>query len=153
MAAVHSGYTRYRKALLEAGVELYELKSAISPQEEERRLRIGSSRASLHTKAAIVDAQRVFVGSFNIDPRSAQLNCEMGVWMQAEPLVRQMRTAFESAIAPERSLRLWLNADGRTRWSEVRDGRRIEHGREPHAGWPRRVLTCGLRMLPIEPHL
>ena len=78
VAAVHAGYSRYRAPLLRVGVRLHELKHA--PEEERDdgrhvRIHVGSSKASLHTKAAIVDGQRIFVGSFNLDPRSALLNC------------------------------------------------------------------------------
>jgi putative cardiolipin synthase len=153
VAAVHSGYARYRKALLEDGVDLHELKSAISPEEEDKRIRIGSSRASLHTKAAIVDEDRIFVGSFNLDPRSAELNCEMGAWIASAPLVRQLRSAFETGAAPANSFTVELDDRGRTRWIEVLDGRKVVHDREPHAGWGRRIVTWLLGLLPIESQL
>jgi putative cardiolipin synthase len=150
VAAVHSGYARYREALLEGGVQLHELKSAIAPEEEDKRMRIGASRASLHTKAAIVDDARIFVGSFNLDPRSAELNCEMGAWIASAPLVRQLRSAFERGVSPANSFALNLDDRGRTRWIEVMGDRTIVHDSEPHAGWGRRVVTWLLGLLPIE---
>jgi cardiolipin synthase C len=153
VAAVHSGYARYRSALLEGGVQLHELKSAIAPEEEDKRMRIGSSRASLHTKAAIIDDERIFVGSFNLDPRSAELNCEMGAWIASGPLVRQLRFSFETGVAPANSFAVKLDERGRTRWIEVFDARTIVHDREPHAGWRRRMVTSLLSLLPIESQL
>ena len=73
--AVHSGYARYRTPLLEAGVALFELK----PRGELDSSLFGSSGASLHTKAFVVDDAAGFIGSFNIDPRSISLNTEMGL--------------------------------------------------------------------------
>ncbi|HEY8614048.1 MAG TPA: phospholipase D family protein, partial [Roseomonas sp.] len=69
VVAVHGGYARYRERLLEAGVELYELK----PTGEEPASVFGSRGASLHTKALVIDGERGFVGSFNLDPRSVAL--------------------------------------------------------------------------------
>ncbi|HLS80937.1 MAG TPA: phospholipase D family protein [Steroidobacter sp.] len=152
VAAVHSGYSRYRNALIDGGIELYELKASAAGLDE-RRIGVGASRASLHTKAIVVDDARILVGSFNLDPRSAQLNCEMGVWLDAAPLVRELRDAFASAISPRRSYRLSLDASGGTRWSEECDGRTVEHTRDPHASLGRRLLTCVLSGLPIESHL
>ena len=152
VAAVHSGYSRYRASLLEGGVRLYELK-ALAPSEHAQRMRLGSSRASLHTKAAIIDRSKVFVGSFNIDPRSAQLNCEMGAWIGSEKLARQMAELFEGAVTPEHSYAVFLDEHGRTRWSERADGVEVFHGRDPHANWGRRAVTWLLGHLPIESQL
>ena len=80
VAAVHAGYAKRRKTLLRAGVSLYELKrSWFIPREKRRGLSGGSgSASSLHAKTFSVDGERVFIGSFNFDPRSAHLNTEMG---------------------------------------------------------------------------
>ena len=128
VAAVHSGYARYRSTLLAAGVRLYEMKEAVSPLEHDKRMRLGSSRASLHTKAAIVDRRRIFVGSFNLDPRSASLNCEMGAWIDSEPLARRMLEHFAAATRPEKSYSVSLDGDGRPRWMETVDGVRWSIG-------------------------
>jgi putative cardiolipin synthase len=75
---VHAGYSRYRDRLIEGGVDVYELKAAESPTRSNELGLIGSSAASHHAKTFALDRNRVFVGSFNFDPRSAILNCEMG---------------------------------------------------------------------------
>lgn len=152
VAAVHSGYMRYRDSLLEGGIRIYELK-ALASGEHSQRLRLGASRASLHTKAAIIDRTVVFVGSFNIDPRSARLNCEMGVWIDSERLAGQMVSIFEDAIAADHSYAVFLDERGRARWSERMGGVEILHVREPHASWGRRVVTWLLGHLPIEAQL
>jgi putative cardiolipin synthase len=150
VAIVHSGYTKYRIPLLEAGVRLFELKSAAVLDDAHRRLRLGSSRASLHTKAAVMDGERVFVGSFNIDPRSAELNCEMGVWICSATLAATLRGSFSEGTDPSRSYELSLRTANRIQWHEHSDGRRITHEREPHASWMRRFTVSVLEALPIE---
>jgi putative cardiolipin synthase len=153
VAAVHSGYSRYRKTLLEGGVKLYELKPTVMEEGSDRRMRLGSSRASLHTKAAVVDGLRSFVGSFNIDPRSAALNCEMGVWMDEAAVAEELRKMFAAAAVPERSFIVTLDARGATHWMELRDGATLHHDRDPDASWGRRAITWLLQFLPLESQL
>ena len=81
---VHSGYARYRKRLLENGVEIYEMKpEAGGKWVETRRRFIGSSKGSLHAKVYIFDKTSVFVGSRNLDPRSRKINTEIGVLIES----------------------------------------------------------------------
>lgn len=154
VAAVHSGYVRYREALLRGGVRIYELKPAPEALEHEKmRLRFGSSRASLHTKAAIVDGEHAFVGSFNLDPRSATLNCEMGVWIRSQVLAQQLGELFAEGASPQHSFAVQLDERGRTRWTESVHGRTVEYRRDPYASWGRRVAVWLLKFLPIESQL
>jgi putative cardiolipin synthase len=155
VAAVHSGYARYRVPLLAAGIELFELKTAPEESESERRgrLRVGSSKASLHTKAAILDGRHLFVGSFNLDPRSATLNCEMGVWIEDVELARQLASLFDRATQPTHSFAVRIDEQGRLAWTEQVHSRVVEVHREPYASWGRRLLTALLRLLPIESQL
>lgn len=150
VAIVHSGYMKYREPLLEGGVHLYELKSAGPAEDRASGFHVGSSRASLHTKAAVIDGERVFVGSFNIDPRSAELNCEMGVWIRSKTLAKELTTRYRDATGLDRSFTLRLTPDRRIVWSEQEDGVLRSHSLEPHAGWLRRTLVKLLEALPIE---
>lgn len=154
VAAVHSGYMRYRQSLLAGGVKIYELKPAPEALEHDTiRMRLGSSRASLHTKAAMIDGERVFVGSFNLDPRSATLNCEMGVWIRSQVLARQLAALFESGAAPQRSFTVTLDEHGCVRWTESLQGQTMQYHRDPYASWGRRAATWLLKFLPIESQL
>jgi putative cardiolipin synthase len=86
---VHTGYSRYRLPLLDAGVDLYEL----SPQRTQRNKRLGlfgSSIGRLHAKTAIVDGRTVFIGSMNLDPRSETQNTELGVFVDSPQLAREL---------------------------------------------------------------
>lgn len=153
VAIVHSGYAKYRRPLIEAGVHVYELKSAAPVDERPPRFRVGSSRASLHTKAAVIDAERVFVGSFNIDPRSAELNCEMGVWIRSRTLAQELTRRFREGTHPLRSLMVRVAPDGKLMWIEQEGQALRMHYREPHTGWLRRSIVKILERLPIESQL
>jgi putative cardiolipin synthase len=153
VAIVHSGYTKYRIPLLEAGVRLFELKPTPLFQEARSRMHLGSSRASLHTKAAVIDGERVFVGSFNIDPRSADLNCEMGVWVRSAKLASTLASSVRRGFDPQRSYQLAVHESTRVKWSECVEGVTVHHYREPGASWLRRALVSILELLPIESQL
>jgi phosphatidylserine/phosphatidylglycerophosphate/cardiolipin synthase-like enzyme len=117
-------------------LELYELKPAPEGYGKDdgnpaERMRLGSSKASLHTKAAIVDGERVFVGSFNLDPRSAMLNCEMGVWIRDLGLTRQLAALFGFGATPQRSFIVSLDERGQLQWTESVNGSTVHHRRDP----------------------
>lgn len=152
VAAVHGGYAADRKALLQGGVALYELKPSGDP--DSRRLSpLGSSGASLHTKAATVDGRRVFVGSFNLDPRSAWLNCEMGVIVGSPALAARLDAILDEHQLPSASWKVSLSPEGRLRWTHAVDGRVEELTREPEAGLSRRFLAFLTRVLPVRGQL
>ena len=144
---VHAGYARYRAPLLTHGVQLYELKpGAHSPDRE----LLGSSGASLHTKAFVVDGTRGFVGSFNFDPRSGQLNTEMGVVFDHPALAAEVKCMFDTGTRPESAWRVALTEDGALRWHG--EGDRVWTS-EPETGTGLRALVWLLGWLPIESQL
>lgn len=146
--AVHGGYARYRRRLLRAGIELHELKRG----GQEGKSLFGSGGASLHTKAFCVDGELTFVGSFNLDPRSANLNTEMGTFVDHPDPAACLRAEYARLIAPSQSWKVELR-DGRLAWSDRDEGRgEVTYG-EPDATLPRRILARVLGWLPIEPEL
>ncbi|MFB9970682.1 phospholipase D family protein [Pseudoroseomonas cervicalis] len=145
VVAVHSGYARYRKHLLRFGVRLYELKRS----GEHGSGVFGSRGASLHTKAMLVDGQAVFVGSFNLDPRSANLNTEMGAFARHAALGAQLRQEAERLTDPCRSWRLGLGRLRRLSWT---DQNGTVHA-EPDASWSRRMMARAIRYFPLEAQL
>jgi putative cardiolipin synthase len=150
VVAVHGGYAGYRPKLLRAGIGLFELKPS---GEDEDTSVFGSRGASLHTKAFVVDGAQVFVGSFNLDPRSARLNTEMGAFVRHDGLAAELRAEHVRLADPARSWRLGLE-DGRLVWSGLdAHGQPCRLHREPDASLRRRVLARVLRWLPIESQL
>jgi putative cardiolipin synthase len=151
VAAVHAGYAKRRKSLLESGIKLYELQR-LSPQQEEDRVfgRLGSSSASsLHAKTFAIDGARVFVGSFNFDPRSSRLNTEMGFVIDSPPLAHQVDETFTGPI-PGEAYRVQLAPDGKLVWAEQRNGVTVLHNSEPSTGWWQRFWVWLMSLLPIE---
>jgi putative cardiolipin synthase len=148
---VHAGYAKRRKALLEAGVTLYELKR-LSPESQRARGRAGSagsSAASLHAKTFSVDRARVFVGSFNFDPRSAHLNTEMGIVMDSPALAQRIAASFETGI-PQRAYEARLTEEGELYWIERRGEARIRHDTEPGTGFWQRAAVRFVSLFPID---
>lgn len=150
---VHSGYARRRKDLLEAGVRLYEMRSGShhSGKPEGKQL-FGSSGSSLHAKTFGVDRARAFIGSFNFDPRSANLNTELGFVIDSPELARRISEAFDTTV-PDSAYEVCLTPEGSLYWLERQDGRTIRHDTEPGAGLLKRLAIRLMSWLPIEPLL
>jgi putative cardiolipin synthase len=152
VAAVHAGYVKYRRPLLRAGVRLFEWRSHGSTRERRWRGRgiMQASAASLHAKAFAVDGERSYVGSCNLDPRSAALNTEMGFVIDSPELARSIARAFEARV-PEAAYEVRLAPDGRSlRWIERTPDGEVIHTREPGAGLARRAFVRVLSWLPVE---
>jgi putative cardiolipin synthase len=166
VVSVHSGYQRYRKPLLEAGVELYELKpSAAQKQDEAARRRSdtahgvsGSKRAALHAKTMVADQRTLFVGSMNLDPRSLFLNTEIGVILEMPEMARAFvqrldadlrGSAYRLALAPEGA----AGSSRRLEWIALEDGREVRYTTDPGASFWRRLGAGLMSLLPIESQL
>jgi putative cardiolipin synthase len=151
VAAVHAGYAKRRRELLEAGVTLYELRRLSPAQGSESRLvgASGSSASSLHAKTFAVDGARVFVGSFNFDPRSARLNTEMGFVIESRALARRIAAAFDGGI-PAASYEPRLSVDGKLYWIERHEGQELRHDMEPGASLWQRAAVWLISRLPVE---
>ena len=149
VTAVHGAYARYRKPLVEGGVQLFELK----PHDDRPDASLfGSSGASLHTKAFTVDGSTAFVGSMNFDPRSISLNAEMGILFGHEDLIAEIRAIFAEETSPEASYRLRVE-DGAIVWQDgPEDGGQTLRS-EPHAGVWRRIAATVIGLLPMESQL
>ena len=148
--AVHSGYANYRDRLLTQGVRLYELKAR--GQTESAGI-FGSSGASLHTKAFVVDDARGFVGSFNLDPRSVDLNTEMGVLFEDPAIAIDVRNEYLRLADPAMSYWVYRNAEGDLRWLDRAAAPPRVLDREPDTSAWQRGLVRVLGWLPIESQL
>ncbi|MEC5384615.1 phospholipase D family protein [Uliginosibacterium sp. H3] len=161
VTAVHAGYAEYRKALLQAGVELYELKRHLpplvaaeaggaAPEDKPKRKTLGgSSSASLHAKTFAMDGQRIFVGSFNFDQRSAWLNTEMGLVIDNAQLAGRLTDWFDKDL-PARAYHVVLQDDGSLCWIEQTEKGEVRHDKEPGSGPMLRGWVKFLSILPIE---
>jgi len=150
--AVHSGYARYREPLLAGGVELHELRAQGRGQTTSAGL-FGSSGASLHTKAFVIDERHGFIGSFNLDPRSVALNTEMGVLFDHPGLGAELQAEYDRLAGPAFSYVVYEDAKGRLRWRDDSTTPPTVHTDEPDASVWRRMIASVLRVLPIESQL
>lgn len=162
---VHAGYQQYRLALLEAGVELYELRPTAAPtathdhpsgsrDDGNKSSLTGSSHASLHAKTMAFDRRALFVGSMNLDPRSVFTNTEVGVVVEQPELVathvekldRQLsNVGFRLELVPASPASVPT-----IQWVEERDGKTVRHTREPMTTAWQRFKIWALSLLPIE---
>jgi len=139
---VQAGYNRYRLDLLAEQIELYEFKPTfpVPPTREERRSAFAaSSQACMHAKAYVMDQKRVFVGSFNHDPRSASLNTEVGILVDSPELAGRITSLFERYTRPENSYRLaWIpgkRSGQKLVWHSVENGTEKIYHQEPLTTW------------------
>ncbi|WP_392560434.1 phospholipase D family protein [Orbus mooreae] len=145
----HGGYAPYRKPLLANNINLYELK----PFGKTERSLIGSSDASLHTKAFLVDSKIGFVGSFNFDPRSANLNTEMGIIFEDPNIVSALQKEFAMKTSRDLSYQVIL-VDGKLRWlDENENDEPIIWQQDPQSKWWQRAMAKIVGYLPIESQL
>ena len=115
--AVNSHYKQWRRPLLEAGVDLYEMRSDAAVQSSLADTPPAKAEfMGLHVKAMVIDRERVFIGSMNLDPRSWDINSEMGVVVDSEGLARELAAAMERDMRPENAWHVVLGADGAVRW-------------------------------------
>ncbi|AHZ86064.1 Cardiolipin synthase C [Bdellovibrio bacteriovorus] len=139
VATVFSGYKGYRKDLLDQGVSLYELKPN-SPTTTPKKNRVGSSfsSAGLHGKIFVFDRKKVFVGSMNLDPRSATLNSEMGVVVDSPELAEMISTNLIAHLRRD-SYQVLLNEKNNLIWKTT-DDRGLEHvfSKDPETSWWKR---------------
>ncbi len=146
--AVHGGYAGYRVPLLESGVVLHELK----PQGRTDGSLFGSSGASLHTKAFVFDGRHGFIGSFNLDPRSMNLNTEMGLLFECPDAAAELEALYAAKTSARISYRLEL-VDGALRWhDDAQDPAKVWR-HEPDASLWQRGAAWTIGWLPIESQL
>jgi putative cardiolipin synthase len=148
--AVHGGYRKYRETLLKTGVKLYEMRPQAANGDASL---FGSSGASLHTKAIVVDDRRGFIGSFNLDPRSIALNTEMGVLFDDAPLAAALRDEYLRLSGPDHSYWVQLDDEGRLGWLERSGDAPRLLLKEPESSAWQRLLSRVVGWLPVESQL
>ena len=106
----HAGYKKYRKALLTAGAELFELRPDAQLRDQFKLTGLQVNTINLHSKAAVFDRKVGLVGSYNLDPRSRNINTEIGVLIHDAVFAGQLADVIIRGMLPENSWRLKLEA-------------------------------------------
>lgn len=151
---VNAGYGAKRASLLDAGVRLYEVRGSGSGKMRKKRVSpsgsgsIGSGGSTLHAKTFTVDRERIFIGSFNLDPRSERLNTEQGFVISSPALAARISDKLTEVIS-DVAYEVRNAGGGRLRWLETRDGHVVTHDLEPGSSWYERALLGILSRLPI----
>ena len=146
---VHAGYAKRRKDLLDAGVAIFELRRQAAPEApKDRAGPFGSSGASLHAKTFAVDGARIFIGSFNFDPRSTMLNTEMGLLIDSPRLAQGVHDAFDQGLSGQ----AWrVERAGRgLAWTDPTDADVPALATEPGSSLLRRIGIAVIGWLPVE---
>jgi putative cardiolipin synthase len=143
---VHGGYARYRERLLEAGVEILEVRA-----DAPKLLGGHDTPLTMHTKLAVIDDRTVFVGSTNIDPRSIRQNTEFGVVIDSPDLAQRILDRIEVA-APDHVFSVVRDDDGLQWIYDGSSGREV-YASEPGASWGAKLVAAITRMLPVESQL
>jgi putative cardiolipin synthase len=144
--AVNSHYQPWRKRLIGAGAELHELRADAEIQQLVEVPPVSGKFVGLHTKAAVVDRRYVFVGSMNLDPRSAALNTEMGAIIDSPALAEDLRTLMLRDMSGENAWKVVLTDDDKLRW--VNDEETVSS--QPSRGFMQNVMNLIFKIAPRE---
>ena len=144
---VHIGYARYRRPMLELGVEVHEL-SPVRSSKSKRLGLLSRSTGRLHAKSAVIDRRQVFLGSMNFDPRSDKHNTEMGMFIDSPQLAREMLRLMDLDKL-QASHQVMIDKNGRLRWLAMDDDGEMVLDDEPDAD---RFVQFLLKLLaPLAP--
>ncbi len=146
----HAGHLMRRRPLLLAGVEVWELKAdGADPHFGEPEPGPPGSAGTLHAKAGAIDGQRLFVGSLNLDQRSAWLNTEMGIVIESPELAETLHRFFDERLG-DHAYRVVMDERSRLGWIETTPEGEIRYDREPGAGLFRWIGAGLAALLPID---
>jgi putative cardiolipin synthase len=145
----NSGLQKERAALLRAGVELHELRTDAAAKFD---YDVGPHIArylGLHAKLYVIDRQRTFLGSVNLDPRSKVLNTEMGVVIDNTDLATVAADAILQLTTPDNAWEVTLDPGGRLRWRNDIE----ELCRQPARGPGQRLADLIFGLLPLRNYI
>jgi putative cardiolipin synthase len=137
------GYRKQRKKIIGAVSELYEYRPDAASQTELYEGLVPDQpvpHLGLHAKTSVYDRKFVFVGSFNLDPRSMNLNTETGVIVASAELGQAVANSILNDMAPGNSWLVRLNDKGKAEWVTVQDGKEtVEKKSEPLSSAARKI--------------
>lgn len=159
-----SGYARHRLELLKAGVELYELKAEAKSKVSHSLKQSAKAKSALHAKTYIFDRKEVYIGSFNLDPRSANINTELGVVCAMPKMAKHIAsTLFDDKLkdatykvvllSEKKTINNHTFPKGKMVWIETKESKEIYHTTQPQTSTWRRFNEKIYSILPIESQL
>jgi putative cardiolipin synthase len=151
-SSVHAYYAGYRKKLLTAGIDLYEVQSNGSLAAYLDRTG-EDAHAGLHTKAMVIDDRVAVIGSYNMDPRSRVWNSEIALVVENRDFAAEVLAEMARDFAPEAAWRLSLDDAGELVWSGQSENELVQRTRDPGSSWWDRFLWGIVRIIPLENEL
>jgi phosphatidylserine/phosphatidylglycerophosphate/cardiolipin synthase-like enzyme len=131
-----NGYQRDRNKLLQAGVRIFEFK----PDAKERfTIMTGELQQKmnftpifgLHAKSMVLDGEVTVIGTFNLDPRSANLNTECFALIYSKQIAASVLKGMEEEFKSENS------------WETT-----LQYNPDKEAGLKKRLKTYTKRVVP-----
>jgi putative cardiolipin synthase len=150
--AAHAGYSQTRKALIASGMEIYELRPDAAGAFRQRNY-AADAKTGLHAKAMVFDREAVFIGSFNLDPRSFNINTEAGLYVESPELAEQVAAFMDEGVQPENSYRVLLDEDDDLVWVTEIDGEVVRYDDDPETTFGQRFMSGFISILPVDDHL
>jgi putative cardiolipin synthase len=147
--AAHSAYRNHIGALLNSGADLYEVRTDAGDRDRYMLRPVDKKVLALHAKALVIDNDKVFIGSPNLDPRSLRTNTEMGILVVSESFNQNVRSAVEQDLSGANAWRLELQPNGKVLW--VADGHTLDS--QPATSFMQGLEDWFLSYLPIEDSL
>ena len=144
--AVNSHYKDWRDDIINAGAELYELRADAAIQSIVDVPPVSGEFVGLHTKAFVVDREKVFIGSMNFDPRSFNINTEAGALVHSPPLAEDLARVMERDMHPDNAWQVLLDDDGEVYW--VNSDEQVDE--QPARGGMQRAMDAIFKMFPKE---
>jgi putative cardiolipin synthase len=155
-----AAYQRFRRPLLEGGIEVYEVRSLLGSVAGSGQTAAVSRYGNygLHAKLYVFDRQKIFMGSMNFDQRSKAINTEIGLIIDSAELARQTAARFDAMVRPENSYALALRprtgaGPPRPVWRTTEGGKSVEYVREPARSPWQRLKDTLLSWLPLDREL
>jgi putative cardiolipin synthase len=156
----HSIYAKYRKRLLQSGVEIYELRHDAMARNIHCADIVSHARLSLHVKAVVFDRKIVYVGSYNLNKAGRDLSMETGLIVYSPELAEQTIAVIEEDMKPENSWQVVLDEQNDTQtnpnrnsgfvWITERNGEQILYDYEPGSNIWRDLGNAFCSFLPLD---
>jgi len=151
------GYQKQRRQLLATGAELYEIRPDMKSESAlftQAQLQEHKTIFGLHAKTMVFDRKVTFVGSFNLDPRSVNLNTEMGLLVESKTLAKAVAESIENDIAAGNSWQVITKNESTVEWITEKNGViTSELETEPMTSAARRVEADALKVIPDNAQL
>ena len=148
-----SGYAKYRHEMLSNGVALFEQKATAKSEASKSLKYSEKAKSGLHAKIYIIDRKDIFIGSFNFDPRSAEINTEVGILYEVPEMAELIATeAFDKGLL-ENTYQLSLDDKNNIIWTEQHEGKKTIYHSDPKTSIWRRAMQALYSLLPIDSQL